>query len=150
MLQRYPDPWRSWCFILLHCLVSVLDLVPYPAAEETLEYCSANVTNPRFLDFVDLLLVRKIIEDFLVAIVEESSNILEGKSFIMRNRNMSNFFCFNTYLLTDSALIIKKRYTYTSSSLLLCLSRNKLRLIRSWANKRPRQLTEKNRPPSCS
>ena len=61
----------------LDCLIAFLDASPHPATELAPEDCGTYVAYPFLAHLSYLLLVWHILEQVLLAVVEESANVLE-------------------------------------------------------------------------
>ena len=74
--------------LLYDFTVPSLDLVTDPLGEEDLQDRRADITNPLLRSLVDLLLLRQVVEDLLVASFKELADLLDGEALILRHRDV--------------------------------------------------------------
>ena len=69
-------------------LVPDLNLLLHPLVEVGPNHGGANVADPVLADLVDLLRVGHVVEHLRVEVVEVLRDVLEGKSLVLRHRNV--------------------------------------------------------------
>jgi len=91
---------------LLNSLVTFLDASPHPATELATEDRGTHVAYPVLAHLADLLLVRHVLEQVLLAVIEKSTDVLERQALILRHGDVSHVLGLDAYRKIMSHVLV--------------------------------------------